>query len=54
MAGVQRMVVGQAALAHVGHDHGDLQVFGQGAEFGGRVGEDDAAAQNHDGRLGSP
>ena len=51
VSGAERVIVGQAALAHVGHDDRDLQVFGQLAEFGRRVGEDDAAAQNHDGSL---
>ena len=51
MARVEGMVVGQAALAHVGHDQGDLQVLGERAEFRGGAGEDDAAAQDQDGRL---
>ena len=51
VAGVERMVVGQPALAHVGHDHREREVLGQRPEFGGGVGEDNAAAQDHDGSL---
>ena len=46
MSGAQRMIIGQAALAHVGHNHGDLQVFGQRPELGSGIRQDDAAAQD--------
>ena len=38
VAGIERVVIGKPALAHVGHDHGQREVLGKLPEFGGRIG----------------